>query len=95
MKTAVKLLVALAAVAGTVYVIATYGDKIVAWVRKMIPSCPCKSDTDVVCHEEDVADNAPAEVPAEEEAPAQEVPAEEAPVVEGNEPVAEDADFEA
>ncbi len=94
MKTAVKLLAALAAVAGTVYVIATYGDKIVAWAKKLMPSCPCKADEDVVCHEEDVADEAPAEVPAEEEAPAEEVPAEEAPVVEENEPVAEDADFE-
>ena len=42
MKTVLKVLTALAAVAGTVYVIATYGDKIVAWAKKILakfPSC--------------------------------------------------------
>ena len=29
-----KVLVALAAIAGLVYVVATYGDKIVAWAKK-------------------------------------------------------------
>ncbi len=31
-----KVLAALAAVAGVVYLAATYGDKIVAWARKLI-----------------------------------------------------------
>ena len=31
-----KILVALAAIAGVVYVIATYGDKMVAWARKVL-----------------------------------------------------------
>ena len=33
-----KILAALAAVAGTVYVIATYGDKIVAWAKSVLPT---------------------------------------------------------
>ena len=38
----VKALVALAAVAGAVYAVATYGDKIVAWAKKLLNNCPCK-----------------------------------------------------
>ncbi len=96
MKTAAKLLAALAAIVGVVYVIATYGDKIVAWAKKLMASCPCKAEeaAEVECAEEDIAEEAPAEAPVEE-APAEEVPAEEAPVVDESEPVAEDADFEA
>ncbi len=92
MKTAAKLLAALAAIVGVVYVIATYGDKIVAWAKKLMAACPCKAEeaAQVECEEEVVAEEAPAE-----EAPAEEVPAEEAPVVDESEPVAEDADFEA
>ena len=45
MKTVLKILTALAAIAGTVYVIATYGDKIVAWAKKILASCPCCSNT--------------------------------------------------
>ncbi len=92
MKTAAKILAALAAIVGVVYVIATYGDKIVAWAKKMLSSCPCHAD--VTCTEEDIADEAPAEAPVEE-TPAEEVPAEEAPVVDETAPVAEAADFEA
>ena len=40
MKTALKVLSALAAVAGVVYVVATYGDKIVAWAKNILESCP-------------------------------------------------------
>ena len=36
-----KIVAALAAVAGIVYVIATYGDKIVAWARRMLGKCEC------------------------------------------------------
>ena len=89
-----KVLTALATVAGIVYVVATYGDKIVAWAKKIWASMPCPK-----CEE---AEPAAEEVPAEEtvEAPVEEAPAEEAPaeevaevVVEENEPVAEEADF--
>ena len=38
----VKVLAALAAVAGAVYVVATYGDQIVAWAKKLLSSLPKK-----------------------------------------------------
>ena len=40
MKTALKILTALAAIIGAAYVIATYGDKIVAWAKKLLSCCP-------------------------------------------------------
>jgi len=71
--TIIKLLVALAAVAGAVYVAATYGDKIVAWCKKMINcKCCCAADAEIV---EEAAEEAPAEEAAVEEAPAEEAPA--------------------
>ena len=88
-----KVLAALVAAAGVVYVVATYGEQIVAWAKKVLaslPKCPC-------CKE--AAEEAPAEEPAEEvpaEAPAEEVPTEEPAAevtVNANEPVAEEADF--
>lgn len=104
MKTAMKILTALAAVVGAVYVVATYGDKIVEWAKNLLASCPfCKNECEVV-EEEFVAEEPAAaeEVVAEEpiaEEPVAEEPAVEEPeveiVVENNEPVAEDADFEA
>lgn len=91
----VKILAALAAVAGVIYVVATYGEQIVAWAKKVLaslPKCPaCEEESAEAAAEEEV----PAEeVPAEEEAVevTVEVPAEEASE---NEPVAEEADFEA
>ena len=36
----VKVLTALAAVAGAVYLVAAYGDKIVAWAKRVIGCCP-------------------------------------------------------
>ena len=48
MNTIIKILTALAAVAGIVYIIATYGEQIVAWCKKTLenlPKCPmCKED---------------------------------------------------
>lgn len=103
MKTVLKLLTALAAVAGVVYVIATYGDKIVAWAKKILAACPCCNDTcececegegeckceegECACTEEAPAEEAPAEEPAPEEAPVEEI------VIEENEPVADEEDF--
>ena len=86
MKTIAKILTALAAVAGAVYVIATFGDKIVAWAQKMLPTCEPEVEVEV----EVVADTEDAPV---EEAPAEEAPAEDA--AEEAAPVAEEADFEA
>ena len=48
----VKIVVALAAVAGAVYVAATYGDKIVAWCKKTLASCKCRcGETECCCEE--------------------------------------------
>ena len=101
MKTALKILAALAAAVGTVYVIATYGEKIVAWAKNLLasrPCCKCECECETV---EEVTEDAPVEEAAEEPA-AEEAPAEEPVtegeveiVIEGNEPVAEEADFEA
>ena len=92
MKTALKILSALAAIAGIVYVVATYGDKIVAWAKKILaalPKCDCAVAEEDAPVEECVAE----EIPAEEEAPIEEVAPVEI-VIEANEPVADEADFE-
>jgi len=97
MKNIVKILTALATIAGAVYIIATYGEQIVAWAKKVwaaMPKCPSCEETEIV--EETVEE--PAAEEAVEEAPAEEVPApeaEEAPevVVAENEPVAAEEDF--
>ena len=41
--TILKILAALAAIAGAVYVIATYGDKIVAWAKSLLNKCCCEA----------------------------------------------------
>lgn len=97
LNTVVKILTALAAVAGAVYVIATYGDKIVAWAKEIwakLPQCPAceeipEEEVAVEAEEAPAAEEAAQEPAAEEivEEPAVEV------VVEENEPVAEEADF--
>ena len=89
-----KLLSALAVIAGTVYLIATYGDKIVAWAKSMMAKCPCCCGD---CEDAPVEEAAPAEeAPAEEAPAAEETPAEEeAPAADETAPVAEEEDFEA
>lgn len=79
-----KILAALIAVAGIVYVVITYGDKIVAWTRNLLSRfgcCCCEDDCccegDCCCEEGDCC------CVAAEEAPAQEAAVQ-----------AEDADFE-
>ena len=101
MKTVLKILTALAAIAGTIYVIATYGDKIVAWAKNILASCPCCNNTcecegegeckcgdecECECAEEAAVEEV-AEEPVVEEAPVEEI------VIEENEPVANDEDF--
>lgn len=51
--TVLKILAALAAVAGAVYVAAAYGDKIVAWAKKLLNRCCCCCDDDCCCDDED------------------------------------------
>ena len=95
MKNLVKILTALATVAGAVYIIATYGEQIVAWAKKIwgaMPKCPCceEAEPEVV---EEVTEEAPAEEAAEDVT--EEVAEEAAPevVVAENEPVAAEEDF--
>ena len=98
--TIVKILSALAAVAGAVYIIATYGEQITAWAKKTLaslPKCPCCKDD--APEEATPVEEAPVEEAQEEEPAAVEVPVEEPaapaeePVVAPHEPVAEEADF--
>lgn len=104
--TIVKLLTALATLAGIIYILATYGEQIVAWAKKTLaalPKCPCCEDGEIEVEpvvEEEAAEEEEA-APAEEEAAPEEAPAAqeeaaaEAPevVVAENEPVAEEQDF--
>ena len=99
-KTVVKILTALAAIAGIIYIIATYGDKIVAWAKKLLESCPCKCNVedcgececDCECKCECGCQCECEEAPAEEAAPVEEEVVEEV-IVEEGEPVADEADF--
>jgi len=92
-----KILAAAAAVVGAVYVAATYGDKIVAWAKKLLPACPtCEETEEAPAVEEEAVEEAPVvEEETVEEAPVVEETAEEAPAVEEEVPVADEADFEA
>lgn len=92
-----NILVTLAAIAGAVYVIATYGEQIAAWCKKILASLPCcNNDVEVVVEEVPAEEAAAEEVAAEEvveEAAAEEAPAEEAAEEKVEEAVAEEADF--
>ena len=91
-----KILTAVAALVGAAYLIATYGEQIIAWAKKLLNACPCK------CTADDCANcECDLDCPAEEEIFADEAPAEEAEEEEVVEihvdeaaPVAEEADFE-
>ena len=87
MKTAkiiAKIVVALAAVAGAVYVVATYGEQIVAWCKKVLASlpccnCKCTCDCEGECSGECTCEcKDTIEEVVEAEIPEAEVPAEEA-----------------
>ena len=88
-----KVVAALAAAAGVIYVVAAYGDKIVAWAKELIAKCPCcQNNCNII--EFTPADETE-EAPAEEAAPAaEEAPAEEPAAPAEGEPVAEETDFE-
>ena len=100
-----KILVALAAIAGAVYVAATYGDKIVAWCKKLLGSCQCCCGGECCCDGECECE---CECECEEAVACEEVAAEEVTeelpedpeveievVVAEGEPVAEEHEFEA
>lgn len=84
-----KIVIALAAVAGAVYLAATYGDRLVAWARKLLGGCRCCGgdvcccDEDCCCDDVDIAVEIPTDAPAAE-----------ASTTEANAAVASDADFE-
>ena len=65
--TIMKIVAALAVVAGIVYVVATYGDKIVAWAKNLLERCKCYCNSDCCCEDdcccegECVCEEAPAE----------------------------------
>ncbi len=99
MKNIAKILTALAAIAGVVYIVATYGEQMVAWAKKILnamPKCP-EAEVVVDVEAEPVAAEAAeaVEEPAAEEIPVEEVAEEPAPevVVAEHEPVAEENDF--
>ena len=72
MKVFVKIAVALAAIAGAVYVGVTYGDKIVAWVKSKLSACKCccggecDCDCDCDCDCEEIEETVADEVVAAE-----------------------------
>ena len=75
-----KIVAALALIAGIAYVVVTYGDKIAAWFRKTFGCCCCSDDC---CCDEDCCcevDSCCEDAPAVETAPAEDA--------------AEDTDFE-
>ena len=41
-----KIVTAIAAVVGFAYIIATYGEQIIEWAKKLLNSCPCKCTCD-------------------------------------------------
>ena len=81
----IKIALALAAVAGLVYVIATYGDKIVAWAKKMLGACKCCCDGDCCCGEDCCCEEDCCEEECFcDEADVEEIAAEETPAVEAS-----------
>ena len=93
--TIIKILPALATIAGIVYIVATYGEQIVAWCKatlEKLPKCPkceeAEEDAEIeveITVEEPAAEEAVEEVPAAEE--------DFAPEAAEAEPVAEETDF--
>lgn len=90
-----KVLTALAAIAGVIYIVATYGEQIVAWSKRMLAAmsrCPgveFEAKVNLVDQDTDDTEQEGTEEPVT-------VPAEEAAsetVVSEHEPVAEENDF--
>ena len=93
-----KILAVLATVVGAIYLLATYGEQIVAWCKKVMASMPEISfeNCDDEPEAEEKAVEEAVEAPAVEEEAIEEVVVEEVPVEEvpaENEVVADEADF--
>ena len=88
-----KILTALATVAGAIYLLATYGDKIVAWCKDIIESLP---KIECIDEEEEVEEAAEEETVAEavEEIVEQAAEVVEEVVEAAEDVVADEADFE-
>ena len=90
--TVMKILAAIAAIAGAVYLVATYGDKIVAWAKKLL-NCSCCCDEECCCGEDCCCEDEDCCCEGECECCCEEA-AEEAPAAEeAAEEVATEADF--
>ena len=89
-----KILTAVAALVGAAYLVATYGEQVVAWAKKLMATCPCRCDAEDCANCECELDCPVDDLDAEEDLAAEEVPVEEEAVVEDTAPVAEEADFE-
>ena len=97
-----KIVTAVAAIVGAAYLIATYGEQVVAWAKKLLSTCPCKCDAEdcanceceLDCPVDD--DEIDIDFEVEEDLAAEEVPVIEVeePAVDETAPVAEEADFE-
>lgn len=88
-----KILTALATIAGAIYLLATYGDKIVAWCKDIIESLP---KIECIDEEEEVEEAAEEETVAEavEEIVEQAAEVVEEVVEAAEDVVADEADFE-
>ncbi len=98
--TIMKIVTALAAAIGAIYIVATYGDKIVQWAKNLvgcrtapIPAQEPKAEETV----EEPAAETTEEAPAAQETVAEEAASEEtpeAPAMSEDAPIADEADFE-
>lgn len=99
MKTVLKVLTALATIAGIVYVIAAYGDKIVATCKKLLAWCTDCGGAQVVLESDfvnDTEEDTPSEATTEEDfadAPA-EAETVDVPAADETAPIADEEDFE-
>lgn len=50
-KLIVKIAVAVAAVAGAIFLIATYGNRLAAWAKKLIGKKPCTCEDECTCED--------------------------------------------
>ena len=91
----VKIVVALAAVAGAIYVAATYGDRIVAWAKKLLNSCSCCCcDGECCCEDDECCCECDCQCCCEEEDDAEDVTVEVVEAEVAPETVATEGDFE-
>lgn len=85
----VKIVAALAAIAGIAFVVVKYGDQIVAWFKKTFGGMFCCCNGDCCCDGDCCCEEA-----AEEEAPVEEIAQVAEEVVEDGAVIATEADFE-